>query len=203
MTARTDIINEALTHLAQPLVVGVDDSASLVVKMTTLYPNRAKLFLESYPWNFAGKVQQLSASEPTPDDWDYGFNLPAACRKILRVGDQANMQGRREIDHVVRGGRVLTDSDTVWLHYVDGSFADLEGSWPQHPQSALAWDLAELLGPGLDLSQSKLDRITIKAARAMTKAQLWDAQQNPPEPQPLSRWQANHLGGYQDRKNAR
>lgn len=191
--ARTGVLNEALTHLGQPLRVGTDDSSTWVVKLGNLYGARAKLMLESYPWNFAAEIELLSASDPTPLDWEYGFNKPANCLRVLKVDSQANMRRRRSIDHEVRGGRILTNSETTYCKFVSGAYINLEGAWPQHPQSALAWDLAELVGPSMDLSQGKLDRIALKAARAISKAKLWDAQQNPTERPGLSRWQSYRL----------
>lgn len=198
MTAvRTDVINTALIELGQPTSVGVDaDTRQTVVSLRSLYERRAKVMLMAYPWNFARKVVQLSQVSGTPVGWDYQFNPPPNCLRILRVTNRERQDRSPDIPFEEREGLIYSDSEETWLAYIDGAYATNDsGSWPEMAKHALGLDLANLVAPSQDVSATRRDEMKKDAYRALRDARLWDAQQNKVDRPPLSAWQRNHISG--------
>lgn len=198
MTAvRTDVINTALIELGQPTSVGPDtDTRQTVVSIRNLYERRARFMLGNYPWNFARKVERLTSPSGTAVGWDYQFNRPAGCLRIIRITNRERQDRAPDIPFEEREGVIYTNHAETWLAYVDGVYASNEsGGWPEPAKHALGLDLANLVAPGLDLSAVRRDELRKDAKRALKDAQLWDAQQNKVERPPLSAWQRNHISG--------
>ncbi len=197
MAIRTAVVQEALTWLGQPDSVGVDDSTDpLVRSLRASFEKRALVLLESYPWNFARKVEQLAltASATGYEGWMYGFVKPAQCRRILKVDNQADMERRKSIDFEDRQGLICTNSEITFLAYVDGSYAVSDsGSWPEVVKTAFALDLADLHGGKIDLSGGKREELEARARRAMREARRWDAQQNQQQKPAPTYWQTSRL----------
>lgn len=205
MAIRTAVVNEALTWLHQPQSAGVDDDTdSLVVRLRSAFTQRAEIFLESYPWNFAKTVELLAqtASASGFEGWDYGFVKPAGCYRIIKVDSQADMRKRPNIPFEERAGLICTNSETTYLAYVDGSYATSDtGSWPKIVQSALALDLADMHAASIDLAQTKMDKLTQRALKVMKDAKRWDAQQNQTYEPPMTSWQRARLSGGSYRRD--
>lgn len=194
---RSDIINEAITELGQPISASVDDdNRSTVVSLRTLYRQRARVLLSKYLWNFAKKVEQLSSPVGTPIGWDFQFSRPAGCLRIIKVCNQADMDRRPDLPHEERGGLIYTNSEETWLAYIDATFAEEgSGSWPEIVKHALAMDLASRVAPGLDVGAQRRQELRQLAYMAETEARRWDAQQNKVDRPGLSAWQRNHIRG--------
>lgn len=205
MTIRTDVVNEALTWLKQPQSVGVDDdSDSLVVELREAFEPRARIMLENYPWNFAKKVQLLTATASASgyEGWDYGFVRPPACRRVIKVDSQPDMLRRPGIRFEERGGLICTNNETAYLAFVDGTYGNSDtGAWPGICQTALALDLADMKAGRLDLSTASREELAGRARRAMRDAKRWDAQQNQVYEPPLSSWQRARLAGGSYRRD--
>jgi len=194
MAIRTAVVNEALTWLGQPRSVGVDEDTDFLVReLRTAFEDRAVIFLESYPWNFAKKVELLAATASATgyEGWSYGFVKPAQCKRIIKVDNRADMRERDDIDYEDRGGLICTNNEITYLAYVDGTYAVSDtGSWPGLVKTALALDIADLNSGKIDLSTAKRDEVEKRARRAMRDAKNWDAQQNKvykPGPTPWQR----------------
>lgn len=199
MAIRTAVVNEALTWLEQPQSVGVDDDTdSLVIRLREAFEQRALIFLESYPWNFAKLVELLAATAASTgyEGWDYGFVKPAQCARIIKVDNRVDMRERASIPFEDRGGLICTNSETTYLAYVSGTYAVSDtGSWPKIVQSALALDLADMHSASTSLSSTKQDKITARAMKVLKEAKRWDAQQNQVYKLPPSEWQLARMGG--------
>lgn len=189
MGVRADVYQLVALNLGQARTTGPDSDSTVSLRLAAIYDHEAKMFLEGYPWNFAASLVQLTASEPTPDDWAYGFPLPDRCVRVLKVDNQADMRKRGDIPYTVRKGRILTNSETTWLNYIDGAYADLEGAWPEHPLDAFAWQCTDKIKPAFELSESRREEIRKAKKSSMSKARLWDAQQTKVLDPPLSYFQ--------------
>lgn len=197
MAIRTDCINTALIELGQPVSVGIDsDTRQTVVSLRNIFEKRAKLLLEKYPWNFAKKVVQLTQVSGTVVGWDYRFNKPPACMRILKVTNREEQNRVPDIPFEEREGHVYTNHEETWLGYVDGTYASNDsGGWPEIVKDALALDLANRVAPSTDRSQQQRDDLRRMAYQAEVDARRWDAQQNKVDRPPLSEWQRNHISG--------
>lgn len=197
MASKGGVINAALHHIGEPeSPTPLTDENTWVARIRSRYDEKARLLFEKHPWNFCTQVVQLSATEPTPDGWTYGFNKPAKCWRIVRVGDSGgNMDPRyATLPYEDRGGRILTNCDTTFLKYIDGSWLAQEGSWPQVFADALSAELAAAAMPTTQGDAGKLETIMGVAKLAMRAAKNWDAMQQPRWQEPPSRWQVGRFG---------
>lgn len=177
MTTATDVINDALENLGEPPSSGVDDDSTWVVRCTQAYDREVKKLFEEHPWNFANTLVQLNAVDPTPDGWTYGYTKPAKCKRIVKVTSSTSPTAG-VIDYLDMGGRILADPDTVYLVYVDGEKIDSPGMWPELFAGALAARIAYKVCPVLGTSSTNKEELRKIARTEMSKARLWDAQQN-------------------------
>jgi hypothetical protein len=179
MTTQADVTNDALEWLGEPPATGPDDDAEWVQRITNAYPREAKKLFEGHTWNFSMTKVQLAAVEPTPDGWAYGFTKPAKCKRIVKVA-ASEVPTAGEIAYVDFGGRILCDSETTWLDYVDGEKIDSPGMWSELFAGALAAQLAYKVCPVIGKGNVEKDELRKAAKRCRMEAKLWDAQQNGP-----------------------
>jgi len=177
MTTTTDIYNDALEHLGEPPCSGPDDDTTWVVRINDAYPREVRKIFEVHTWNFSLTKAQLNAVEPTPDGWDYGFTKPAQCKRIVKVAATSSPKAG-QIDYLDFGGRILTNSETTWLDYVDGTRIDSPGMWPELFAGALAAQIAYKVCPVSGTSDTKKEELRKTMKRTLSEAKLWDAQQN-------------------------
>jgi len=177
VSSQQDVINDALEHLGEPPSSGPDDDSTWVVRLTNAYTREVKKVVEGHTWNFAMTKALLTATEPTPDGWLYGFGKPAQCKRIVKVASSSNPRAG-VIDYLEFGGRILTNSETTWLDYVDGTKIDTPGMWPELFAGALAAQLALKVCPVTGTGTEKKVLLERTARRMMMEAKMWDAQQN-------------------------
>lgn len=177
MTTRLDIFNDTLEWLGEPPTSDPDDSATWVTRVRESFGREAPKMFELHTWNFAMTKAQLSAVSPTPDGWSYGFTKPAQCRRIVKVAATANPRAP-SLDYVDFGGRILTNSSSTWLDYVDGTKIENLGMWPASVAGALAARIAFKVCPIAGEGAEMRDRLERTARRQMMEAKLLDAQQN-------------------------
>ena len=198
MADKSAIINSALHHIGEPEVAQpLTDESEWVARIRNRYDEKVRLVFEKHPWNFASKVQLLTATEPTPEGWTYGFSKPATCMRIIKVtlssGDMAPDRG--SIMYEDRGGRILTDSETTYLKYVSSDWLTLEGSWSQHFADVVACDLALAVVPVTNTNEYTISRLDTMNAKYLRVAKNWDAQQQPAWPTGPSNWQMQRFVG--------
>lgn len=199
MPSRGGVINAALHHLGEPESdAPLTDDSQWVARIRNRYDERAQALFERHYWNFATSVSQLAATEPTPDGWDFGFNKPPKCWCMIRVTPDGRPMGR-EIMFEDQGGRVLTNEETTFLHFVNGDWLTKEGSWPQVFADALASDLALRVSPVTTASTPKRDELKALAKDELRIAKNWDAIQTRYAYQQPSAWQASRFSGIRGR----
>ncbi len=179
MSTATDVVNDALEHLGEPPSSGPDDDTTWVVRCTQAYDREVKKLFEEHVWNFSLVKFQLAAVDPTPDGWLFGFTKPAKCKRIVKVASSSNPSAC-PVDYLDFGGRILTNSEATWLDYVDGEKIDSPGMWPELFAGALAGQIAWKVCPVIGTSTDKKENLEKTARRLLSKAKLWDAQQNGP-----------------------
>lgn len=198
MPSKSAIINSAL-HLigepesAQPLT----DNREWVKRIRDRYDEKVQLAFEKHPWNFCTAVEQLAASEPTPDGWTYGFNKPGACWRIVKVTNSGDnlAADRPSIMYEDRGGRICTDYETTYLKFASSAWLTLEGSWSQHFADLVAALLAHGVVPVTDSDENTMERLDKWQAKMLRIAKNWDAQQQPAWPTGPSKWQTGRFSG--------
>ena len=177
MSTMLDVINDSLEHLGEPPTTDPDSTDTWVVRVRNAYDREIRKTFEVHSWNFSLTKALLNAVAPTPDGWLYGFTKPAQCKRIVKVTSSSDPSSN-QIDYLDFGGRILTNSETTWLVYVDGTKIDSPGMWPELFAGALAAGLAYKVCPITGSSDTRKEELRKTAKRAMSEAKLWDAQQN-------------------------
>lgn len=206
MASKGGVINAALHHIREsesqnPLT----DNNTWVQRVRNRYDAKVQLLFEKHPWNFCSKVQALTASEPAPAGWAFGFNKPAKCWRIVRVTDSlANMDPQcLTIPYEDMGGRILSNCASTYLKFISGDWLTLEGSWPQVFADAVAAEIACAVGPVTEGDEGTIDRLKLEARTTLRDAKNWDAQQNPIWEPPPSRWQVARFQSPRGTRNWR
>lgn len=177
MTTKLDVINGALRALGEPSTRDVLSSEKWVRRLVDAHDAVVTRLFEQHPWNFAEEAEQLTATLPTPIDFQYGYNQPAACSRINHVADTPDRKSPG-IYYRHRAGRILTNATPAYVWYVSRRFLDLPGAWPALFADAVSKELAAEVGPVTTASNSKDETLVEKARKATRKAQHADAQNN-------------------------
>lgn len=199
MPSKSAIINSALHLIGEPeSATPLTDNSEWVARIRNRYDEKVQLAFEKHPWNFCSKVSALSASEPTPEGWAYGFNKPAGCWRIIKVtGSERDMRpDGPSIMYEDRAGRILTDAASTYLKHISSDWLTLEGSWSQHFADLVAALLGRAVVPVTDSNETTIDRLKTDEKDALRIAKNWDAQQQPAWPMGPSRWQTQRFGGF-------
>lgn len=177
MSTRLDVFNDALEWLGEPPTTDPDENTEWVTRIRNAYDREVRKMFELHTWNFAMAKVQLAAVGGTPDGWNYGFGKPAGCKRIVKVAGSENPNAS-PIAYLDFGGRILSDHETTWLDYVDGTVIDEPGRWPEVFAGALAARLAFKVCPITGTGTDKREMLERTQRRLMAEARLWDAQQN-------------------------
>lgn len=126
------ICANALVRLGATPITSFDDGTDVATFCQTIYNQKKKYVLSSYPWRFSFKFMQLSrqASSPTAQ-WDYQFTLPA---DRVQAGFPEvyteNTVGAVPIrDFEIVGNVLMTDQDEIWVKY---QYDVDESLWPEY-----------------------------------------------------------------------
>ncbi|WP_370372523.1 hypothetical protein [Henriciella pelagia] len=194
MTTKTRVFNNALRLLGQPPCSSPDDTSNWVQRVANAYPDVLQAWMEDHSWNFAMTVQQLAVVTPTLPGWTYSFNKPARCRRIIKVTSSSD-RSANPIAYDDRQGKILSNSETTYLWFVDGSYEDHEGSWSQKFANALSALLADDVYPITDESDSTRSRIDAAVRRRVRDAKAWDATSKREWPIPAGRYERARVAG--------
>lgn len=200
MASQGAIINAALHHLKETeSSTPTTDESTWVKRIRDRLDERARALLESHSWNFARAVEQLTASEPTPAGWDFGFNKPATCLRIMRVTNSSDPNAPN-IPYEDRAGRICSNSAETWLTSVSSYWIAYHGSWPQCFADAVACDVAVKVAPVTEAGRLDMDELRRDARGLLLAAKTWDAQQTPNREVYRSSWLNARRSGFGSRE---
>lgn len=198
MTTRARVINDALIACDEPPATGQNDTARWVVRVANHYDGVAQKLLEKHSWGFATKrvqLQQLELSDAELIGRDLAYNKPGDCLRILVVNASGSAEEQGAPNYEDERGRILTDLDPCYLHYVSSDWLNLEGAWPQVFADAVALELAAKCYGLFGKSATKKDELKKDARIALQAAKSWDAAQKPFRRLPEGRWASARRGG--------
>lgn len=127
-----DICNLALTRLGHAPIQAFPpaENSEEARKCYLLYDRIRRTSLRAHPWNFATTTVALAqlAGDEILYDFDYVYQLPADCLRVLLVVDPADPTSDEIPFEVRAGGVLLTDQPDARLRYIkdvsDSSFFD-------------------------------------------------------------------------------
>lgn len=114
-TSKVSICNLALLRIGQSRIQSLDEASNEARYCSQAYDPVRRSVLRDHPWSFALKTASLAQLATTPTDYDYSYQMPSDCLKLVRtIGEEAD-----EYDYELREGRMLvTDAESVDILYV-------------------------------------------------------------------------------------
>lgn len=187
MTTRLEVFNVAADALGEPPFMSDLDEGRLGRVFRARWDGLVREVLEGYDWNFAQLHVELARLTETPIGWEYAYNKPADCLRIVGLS-RTGLRGDDMLDYDDAAGRIVCNEDVVYLRYVSSTFINQTGAWPSLLRTAVGLMLAseqnrratQNRGAGIDLYQ--LAEAKLKDARR------WDAAQRPWDRKPTGQF---------------
>lgn len=106
MASEVDLVNRALSKLGATRITSLTDATTAARAVNHAYPFVRDAVLRAHPWNCTvARVQLAPLSTAPPFGYDYQYQSPSDCIKVLEV--------TTDYDWVVEGTAILTDEGTV------------------------------------------------------------------------------------------
>lgn len=116
MASETDIVNVAMTLLGESRIMSMSDNAKPAREAKAIFEITRDALLAGYTWSFAKTRVQLSALANAPlFDYQYKYQLPADCLRIVAVGqyhvglDMSDYRGKTTREFEIEGRELLTN----------------------------------------------------------------------------------------------
>lgn len=110
------LCSQALLKLGAAPISSFDEETSEALVAQRLYPMSLDTLLSSHPWNFAITQRSLARlSTPPVADYDYAFQLPENCLRVISAGSSNQGHG---LDYRLQGNTLATNSECVILTYL-------------------------------------------------------------------------------------
>lgn len=153
MATQIDIIAKSLIALGEKPISDIDEDTDIAQVMRTVYDDLKKGFESSYPWNFTKKTVQLARLTSTPTVvWDYAYQIPSDCLKVLEVYNSTS--GEPVTDWDTQYQQILTNYDTVYIVYqADISEPDLPIYFVNFFAAALAEEVCMTITDNVPLKE--------------------------------------------------
>jgi hypothetical protein len=120
MASPVSICNLALTNLGADRITALSDNSENARRLTAIYDACLEDVLRSHPWNFAIIRQQLALLSSTPVfGYEYEFQLPGDCLRVVEVSDGTNLI----TDFKIEGRKLLASNNSVSIKYI-GNITD-------------------------------------------------------------------------------
>lgn len=180
--ATTDVAmaNNAIARLGGAFITSFDDNTKEARLAKLYYEDTVDEVLEMHDWNFSRVRVRLPQLTTTPTfDWDYEYTLPADpyCIRVLR----AVADGGLDIEYVIEGRKLLSDSDSANILYTARfrTVGEMSMGFQQAVQVRLAHKMSYDLTPKISVRNSLLQEFGFLMNEAMANDQAGGA--NPDE----------------------
>ena len=108
----TSICNMALRQLGAKRISVITDENEHARVLNDVYEDVRNEVLESHPWNFASIRVALVVRDDTPAfDYEYFFQLPANCLRVIRLNDT-------DVEFKVEEDRLLINESSAKILYI-------------------------------------------------------------------------------------
>lgn len=161
------LCNRALSRIGAELITSLSGDSVNAQHCNTLYPGARREVLASHDWSFAIKRQSLTQLTATVDDWDYTYQLPSDCLKVVEMVDATDKT------YQIEGQQLLCNESSVTLRYVYDK-THTAGDSPLF-ESALVLRLASLLSGPIKNARRLEQELLQEYLMVLTKARGEDA----------------------------
>ena len=198
-SSQVEIINNALSVLGQRPITAL--STTEINNNQTLrdiynqWDNSVREAFQKYDWQKFTTMRQLSAvtntdtaSSPVSatDHWNYTFNLPANFFSMIYVAGTTD-RNDLPIEYEIIDGYVCTNYQQTFCWFINGTYANQVGTWPQAFCNYVAMLLASKGAASIDAPDTKFQFILREGDRYLQDAKRFDARLNPYKKQTASR----------------
>lgn len=168
-----DYCNRALLRLGASAINSFEDGTTEAEACKVLYPQVRDYLLASHPWTFAEAKSQLDRhATAVSGEFDYSFELPLDCIRVVGVVNDTSMPSYRVI-----GRAVATDAAECEIVYI----RRVPEQWfPPFFQKALVSHLAAELAVPVTEDEQRARALLEQADLELRRARLNDAQQDTP-----------------------
>lgn len=188
MATETTIANVALGHLGVARITELADPSPAAEHCRRMWDTTRDNLLRAYPWNFAIKRIQLTASATAPPfGWAYAYPLPSDCLRALEVNGCP--PGVGSVPYEIEGTEILTDLTTCKLRYLRK--VEQVSLWSADFCELFGYELAKSIAPSLSLQTSSIQLLDALSAPARSRAQATNSAET-----------KTRVIGYSDRPSA-
>lgn len=119
MASQVDIANMALAKVGDFYISSMTEGTKQATYVGIFWDICRDSLLASYPWNFAMGRAQLALLAGSPVSvYNYRYQLPNDCLRIIEVSRDATFDGSASIDYRVEGREVLTNETALYVKYI-------------------------------------------------------------------------------------
>jgi len=119
MASKISIANQALSWVGASLITSFSDESTEAAIISANYDGVRDAVLEDRAWTFATRRVSLTPVLTPPDfGYSYQFAVPADCLRVLTVRNDRQAQGPNHLDWAREMGRILCDSDKIYMKYL-------------------------------------------------------------------------------------
>lgn len=199
MASETDIANIAITLLGGDRIASIDDDVQNARDAKALFATSRDALLGGYNWCFAMDRAQLVALSTAPAfGFDYQYNFPADCLRIVFVGDYyvgidlTDYRGAPTELFTIEGRRILTGlAAPLNLRYVKR--VEDTGLFDPCFVKSFGCQLASDMCEAMTQSDTKRDRAEKALGHELSKAVRANAIQLPPQKLADDEWLMSRL----------
>jgi hypothetical protein len=184
MPTQATVIRNALRLAGEPSNVGIDSDKKIVREMLGAYDDVVKAAFESHSWNSFKTLVQLTSVTPAVPGWDYTFNVPASFARVIHVSN-VTREDLPAIEYGFQAGKILTNSPTTWLWFVDRTYEAQVGGWPQTFANMVSAMLANEVYPINDEADATRQRIGTELVERTNLAKSYDGSTDPTMREPV------------------
>lgn len=178
MPSQTSVLQNALRLLGEPSNVGPDSDKKIVREIMGAWDDTIGALFEAHDWNRFKSVAQLTQVTPAVPGWDYTFNEPAGCKRIILVSDLLD-EDRPGIEYSSHAGKILSNHETTYCWFVDATYMTQIGGWPQAFANLAGAELASEVYSINDEGDATRQKINEAVIDRTEKAKALDASTDP------------------------
>lgn len=114
MSSKVDICNISLGRIAASPIQSLSEKSKQANNCNLYYDTVRKSVLRSHNWNFATAVVLLPLLAETPAEWDFAYELPPDCLKVIEIIPDT----KKKTPYKIQGKKLLANVEEVRLKYV-------------------------------------------------------------------------------------
>ena len=174
MATDVSICSNALILLGAESIASFAQGTKGAQVASNLFPDMARDFLRSHPWNAAMARVRLAPQSVAPTfGWASSFLLPSDCLRVWEV-----KSGEADVEHKVEGRTVLANVTGIELLYISNLATD---KWDSVMVTAMTYRMAGAMAYAITASASLADGWMSAAERKFKEAKTLDGQEGTPD----------------------